>query len=74
MRCGDPNYEKQIDSKVDQLIETLPKLQDCTDEIQLTFYIQSSSSGIFGQSSRNREQWEQWVIPFKLKDVKRESG
>ena len=38
MKCGDPTYEKEIDSKVDNLIESLPKIDDKSDEIVLTFY------------------------------------
>lgn len=39
MRCGDAITEKMIDSKIEQMLENLPKHRD--DEITLTFYIAS---------------------------------
>jgi len=36
MRCGEETYEKQIDQKVEQMLENIPRNKE--DEINLTFY------------------------------------
>jgi hypothetical protein len=33
MKCGDQTYERQIDSKIDAMIESLPKLQDQKEDV-----------------------------------------
>ena len=57
------------------MIDTLPKLNEATDELTLTFFQSSSqSSSLFGgATSSRREAWESWVIPVRVKDKKLEN-
>lgn len=71
MRCGDGVTEKMIDSRIEQMLENLPKHKD--DEITLTFYntIQVPQAGLFsavaGQSKK--EPWEVWSLQMRFVDI-----